>query len=91
MRKTIKKVMIVVAVLMISCHVSLNPKSGPVTAHAAITETAIINVTGLPVILAVDFANRENPDVDLVGLIASSSPINQIATFISHAVPKVTV
>jgi hypothetical protein len=73
MRKTIKKVMIVVPVLMTSCQVSLNPKSGPVTAHAATTATAIMNVTGLPVILAVNFAKRENQDFDLVGLISRSS------------------
>ena len=71
MRKTIKKVMIVVPVLMTSCQVSLNPKSGPVTAHAATTETAIMKVTGLPVILAVNFAKRENQDFDLVGLISA--------------------
>jgi hypothetical protein len=73
MRKTIKKVMIVVPVLMTSCQVSLNPKSGPVTAHATTTETAIRNVTGLPVTLAVNFAKRENQDFDLVGLINHSS------------------
>ena len=69
MRKTIKKVMIVVPVLMTSCQVSLNPKSGPVTAHATTTETAIMNVTGLPVTLAVNFAKRENQEVDLVAFI----------------------
>jgi hypothetical protein len=72
MRKTIKKVMIVVPVLITSCQVSLNPNSGPVTAHAATTETAIMNVNGLPVILAVNFAKRENQDFDLVGLIGHS-------------------
>jgi hypothetical protein len=54
-------------------------------------ETAIINVTGLPVIRAVDFANRENHDLDFVGLIGSSSRINQIVMFISHAVVKATI
>jgi hypothetical protein len=34
---------------------------------------AIMNVTGLPVILTVDFARRENQDLDLVGLISRSS------------------
>src|SRR5688500_17345109 len=87
MRKTIKKVMIVVPVLMTSCQVSLNPKSGPVTAHATTTETAIMNVTGLPVTLAVNFAKRENQDLDLVGLIAHSSDWSASSSFISHAVP----
>jgi hypothetical protein len=30
-----------------------------------------MNVTGLPVILAVNFAKRENQDFDLVGLISA--------------------
>jgi hypothetical protein len=88
MRKTIKKVMIVVPVLMTSCQVSLNPNIGPMTAQTKIIETAMINVTGLPVILAVDFANRENHDLDFVGLIGSSSRYNQIVTFIPHALAK---
>jgi hypothetical protein len=70
--------------LMTSCQVSLNPKIGPVTAHNTITEKAIIKVTGLPVILAVNFANRENQDFDFVGLIRSSRVVNPIITFISQ-------
>lgn len=83
MRKTIKKVMIVVPVLITSCQVSLNPNSGSVTAHAATTETAIMNVNGLPVILAVNFTKRENQDFDLVGLMAH--PNFQSSQSISHA------
>jgi hypothetical protein len=46
------------------------------TAHAATTETAIMNVNGLPVILAVNFAKRENQDFDLVGLMGHSQTFN---------------
>ena len=49
--------MIVVPVLMTSCHVSLKPNSGPVTAQITITATAVINVKGLPVTDEVAFAN----------------------------------
>jgi hypothetical protein len=48
-RKTIKKVMIVVPVLMTSCHVSLNPNKGPVTSQTRMTLTAKAKVRGLPV------------------------------------------
>jgi len=84
MRKTIKKVMIVVPVLITSCQVSLNPNSGPVTAHAATTETAVMNVNGLPVILAVNFAKRENQDFDLVGLMVTPE-LSKSSQSISHA------
>ena len=49
--------------------------------------TAIMNVTGLPVILAVDFAKRENQDFDLVGLIGTPQMDPNPHEFISHAVP----
>jgi hypothetical protein len=47
-RKTIRNVMMVVLVLMINCHVSLNPNNGPVAAQITITETAIRKVPGRP-------------------------------------------
>src|SRR3954454_24049940 len=57
MRKTIRNVMIVVPVLMISCHVSENPKIGPVTAH-------IMKVVARPaaneILLAVSANNLAN-------------------------------
>src|SRR4029453_7135446 len=68
-RNTIKKVTIVVPVLMMSCHVSLKPNSGPVIAQIMITATARMKVPGRPVARAVHLANRENHDCDLVGLI----------------------
>jgi hypothetical protein len=70
-RNTIKKVTIVVPVLMMSCHVSLKPNSGPVIAQIMMTATARMKVSGLPVARAVHLANRENHDWDLVGLILS--------------------
>jgi hypothetical protein len=54
---------------MTSCQVSLNPKIGPVTPQRTTMETETINVTGFPVTLAVNFANRENHELDFVGLI----------------------
>ena len=49
-RKTIRKVTIVVPVLMTNCHVSLKPKSGPVNAHTTTTSPASMNVWGRPVV-----------------------------------------
>src|SRR5437016_14561694 len=40
MMNTMRKVMMVVAVLMTSCQVSEKPKTGPVAAHTRITTTA---------------------------------------------------
>jgi hypothetical protein len=48
-RKTIRKVTMVVEVLMTSCHVSLKPNSGPVAAQITTSATAIRNVSGLPI------------------------------------------
>jgi hypothetical protein len=39
----------VVPVLMTSCHVLLNWKSGPVIAHTSTTPAAIMNAMGRPV------------------------------------------
>src|SRR2546426_5089963 len=68
MRNTIRNVITVVAVLMMSCQVSLKPKIGPVIAHAAITNTATVKASGLPVAFAVNLVKRVNHDLDLVGL-----------------------
>jgi hypothetical protein len=43
-----RKVMIVVPVLMISYHVSLNLNNGPVTSQTTIKPTASANTGGLP-------------------------------------------
>ena len=45
-RKTIRKVTMVVPVLMTSCQVSLKWKSGPVTAQTRMTTTARPKVEG---------------------------------------------
>src|SRR5574338_273384 len=58
MRNTMRKVTIVVPVLMTSCQVSLKWKSGPLTAHATITKTAMPKVTGCPEARAVALAKR---------------------------------
>ncbi|TCS88455.1 hypothetical protein EDD80_103320 [Anseongella ginsenosidimutans] len=47
-RETIRKVMIVVPVLITSCQVSENPKTGPVTIQALINPPATINAIGEP-------------------------------------------
>ena len=49
MRKTIKKVTIVVPVLIINCQVSENPNSGPAMAQTKIVAIAMIKVRGFPV------------------------------------------
>ena len=41
--------MMVVPVLITSCHVSLKPKSGPLTAQRTMTRAAAMNVVGRPV------------------------------------------
>src|SRR5260370_20480309 len=48
MRKTMRKVMIVVPVLMTGRHVSLKSKIGPVMAQIAATAAARIKIAGLP-------------------------------------------
>src|SRR4051812_6207047 len=70
-RNTMRKVTIVVPVLITSCQVSLNPNRGPVAAHTTMTAAAAVNADGLPMVRAVAFANRENHDLDLVGLIGA--------------------
>ena len=60
----------VVPVLITSCHVSLNPKKGPETAHKISVPTAIANVTGCPAAREVHFANRVKKEVDFVTFMA---------------------
>jgi hypothetical protein len=48
MRKTIRKVTIVVPVLITSCQLSEKPKSGPTTAQAMTVPAAMVNAGGLP-------------------------------------------
>src|SRR5947209_17258191 len=58
MRKTIRKVTIVVPVLMTSCQVFEKPKSGPLPAQMRITTNASRNAQADPTIAAVCSANR---------------------------------
>src|SRR3954465_13226792 len=71
MRKTIRNVMIVVPVLMISCHVSENPKIGPVTAQIMITSTASMNVVARPAARDVLLAASPNNLASLPGALGS--------------------
>src|SRR6185369_838175 len=48
MRNTIRNVTIVVPVFMTSCHVSENPKTGPVTPHTTIVPNAMTKAQELP-------------------------------------------
>ena len=52
----------VVLVLMTSCQVSLKAKSGPLTAHAMITASARLKVTGRPLTRAAALAKVLNQD-----------------------------
>jgi hypothetical protein len=58
MTKTIRKVMIVVAVLITSCQVDENLKSGPLTSHTTMRRSAPANAAGCPAKLA---HRRANP------------------------------
>ena len=55
--------MIVVLVLMMSCQVSLNRKSGPVIAQPAMTRIARQKVAGRPLTCAAAFAKTLNQDL----------------------------
>lgn len=55
--------------MMTSCHVSLNPKRGPVMPHTRMMVTARTNVTGRPEAREVHFAKRVKKEVDFVALI----------------------
>jgi hypothetical protein len=57
MRKTIRKVMIVVPVLIINCQVSEKPKIGPVNPQARIMVRAAIKAHPDPAILEILAAN----------------------------------
>jgi hypothetical protein len=59
-RKTIRKVTMVVPVLMTSCQVSEKPKSGPVTAHTRMTATAARKLTEWPANAEVRVAKSAN-------------------------------
>src|SRR5690348_2981590 len=72
-RKTIRKVIIVVAVFITNCQVLLNPNIGPVIAQPRMTMMASTKATGRPVTLAVHFAKRVNHDLDFGGLIMSKA------------------
>jgi hypothetical protein len=52
----------VVPVLMMSCQVSLKPKSGPVISQSATTPAAKAKTIGFPAARAVFFAKSENHD-----------------------------
>ena len=49
-----------VPVLMASCHVSLNPKTGPLNAQMTITAIATTSDTGEPTAVVIAAENRRN-------------------------------
>jgi hypothetical protein len=57
-RNTIRNVMIVVDVFTTSCHVSENPKNGPVAAQNTMAKQQITKVSGLPAARATELAKR---------------------------------
>jgi hypothetical protein len=65
--------MIVVPVLMISCHVSENPKIGPVTAHIMITSTASMKVVARPAANEILLAVSPNNLASFPGVLGFSS------------------
>src|SRR5580765_1862657 len=64
MRKTIKNVMMVVPVLMTSCHVSENLKTGPVTPHTTIVARATANAHEPPVHAVTAPASPSSPTLN---------------------------
>src|SRR6476660_1762768 len=85
MRNTIRNVTMVVPVLITSCHVSENPKSGPLTAHTRTMPAAVMNVDARPaaseVLLASSPKNFEIPEDSLAFSVPfmDSSPLCQPA------------
>ena len=65
-RKTIRKVTMVVPVLIMSCHVSLYSKMGPVRAQIATMPAAIVKAAGRPAARDVFFANLTNHEVEFI-------------------------
>src|SRR6185436_8266197 len=61
MMNTIRKVIIVVLVLITSCHVSENPNNGPLTAHPTINSNATRNDQGDPIARATACEAQRNP------------------------------
>src|SRR5689334_5676208 len=59
--------MTVVPVLITSCHVSLNPNSGPVIAQTITRPTAVAKATGRPAMREVTLAIRVNFDLERDG------------------------
>ena len=65
-----RKVTIVVPVLITSCQVSLQPKSGPLTSQASTTSNARPKVNGWPVARDVALVKRTNQRLRPVGRMA---------------------
>jgi hypothetical protein len=71
-KKTIKKVTIVVAVLITSCHELLKLKMGPVVTHIITRTTAITKAVGRPTVKETHLAKRENLEVRYTFLLPPS-------------------
>ena len=69
-----RKVTIVVAVLITSCHVVPKPKSGPVTSHRRMSATAATKAAGWPVERAVCFENRSKGELRYIPAEARPEP-----------------
>ena len=80
MRKTIKKVTMVVLVLITNCQVSLYRKIGPVAAQIRMIIRAMIKVGGRPAKRAVHFAKCVKRDVDFIGLMVPPLKKSRIST-----------
>src|SRR5262245_29961230 len=76
---------------MTNCHVSLKPKTGPVTAQATLTVNETRKATGRPVVRAVHLAKRVNQDLDLVGRIVVLPCPEDASHHSSSSVPSAVV
>src|SRR4051812_48057350 len=88
MRKTIRKVMIVVPVLMTSCQTSENLKIGPVTAQTTISVTAAMKAQGVPVAVDTLLANlRKASDILLLPDPTLLAPASGVSLWQAYFVP----
>ncbi len=75
-----------VMVLMMSCHVSLKPKNGPLAVQIKTTIAAISSETGLPVVREAHSAMEVNRLLDRSDFIAALSAVRPLRAKRGHAV-----
>src|SRR5512132_537932 len=91
MTNTMRKVMMVVAVLITSCQVSLKSNRGPVTTQTTMTPTARVKVIGRPLARALTLVNCEYQALRFICLFHARLGKRSIhLDFLSSATTKLT-